>query len=186
MNAVALLAAEQVLMLAPHPPLRSLVAEIAGPEATGSWWSHPRGKLIFNTAAALEDHPDTLVVKLVAGKVTFVHRDLWPALLRVVADPVARIVTLGLMGPAANELYGLVGERSSFVPRKEQKALATTLDRKLLILTRQEHSASGKHITVCMSWERWAAEVGAAPSQSSFGDALAAIKAATKGAKVAI
>jgi hypothetical protein len=33
---------------------------------------------MFHAATELGEHEDVLVEKLVAGKVTFVHRSLWP------------------------------------------------------------------------------------------------------------
>src|SRR3979409_1983297 len=58
----------------------------------GSWWAHPKSHQIFAILQAVTDSEDILVCRLVDGKVTLVHRRLWPALVRV-ADrfPAARI-----------------------------------------------------------------------------------------------
>ena len=56
----------------------SLASVIAGAPVRGSWWGHPKGRAIFNASCALER--DAEAPKLVNGKVTFVHRRLWPAL----------------------------------------------------------------------------------------------------------
>lgn len=61
----------------------SLVDEIAGEPVRGNWWSHPRSRQIFAATRAVRDSPDVLVCRLVDGKVTFVHRRLWPALVRI-------------------------------------------------------------------------------------------------------
>jgi len=61
----------------------SLVDEVAGEAVRGNWWSHPRSSEIFAATRAVRDTPDVLVCRLVDGKVTFVHRQLWPALLRI-------------------------------------------------------------------------------------------------------
>ena len=61
----------------------SLVDEIAGEPVRGNWWSHARSRQIFAATHAVRDSPDVLVCRLVDGKITFVHRRLWPALLRM-------------------------------------------------------------------------------------------------------
>ncbi len=61
----------------------SLVDEIAGEPVRGNWWSHPRSRVIFAATRAVRDSPDVLVCRLVDGKITFVHRLLWPALARI-------------------------------------------------------------------------------------------------------
>lgn len=61
----------------------SLVDEIAGETVRGSWWSHPRSRAIFAATRAVRDSSDVLVCRVVDGKITFVHRRLWPGLVRV-------------------------------------------------------------------------------------------------------
>lgn len=61
----------------------SLVEAIAGEPIKGSWWGHPDGKRIFSILNAITDSKDVLVCRLVDGKVTLVHRRLWPALVRL-------------------------------------------------------------------------------------------------------
>jgi hypothetical protein len=60
-----------------------LVDEIAGEPVKGSWWSHPRGRHIFSILSAVAGSKEVLVCRLVDGKVTFVHRRLWPPLVRI-------------------------------------------------------------------------------------------------------
>lgn len=64
-------------------PVPSLAAAIAGGPIRGSWWSHARGREIFALTRAVRDCSDVLVCRLVDGKITYVHRRLWPALVRV-------------------------------------------------------------------------------------------------------
>jgi hypothetical protein len=56
-----------------------------------SWWSHSKGKEIFRALDAL---PEDQVVstKLVGGKVTLIHRRLWPELLAVAIGGTARLL----------------------------------------------------------------------------------------------
>lgn len=63
-------------------PVPSLAAAIAGGPIRGGWWGHPKGHAIFELTQALRERDDVLVCRLVGGKITFVHRRLWPALVR--------------------------------------------------------------------------------------------------------
>ena len=60
-----------------------LVDAIAGETVRGSWWGHPRGKEIFRVLSAVQASEQVLVCRLLGGKVTLVHRRLWPALVRL-------------------------------------------------------------------------------------------------------
>jgi hypothetical protein len=61
----------------------SLAEAVAGGPIRGSWWGHPKAHEIFRVAEALCDSSEVLVCKLVDGKVSFVHRRLWPALVKL-------------------------------------------------------------------------------------------------------
>ncbi len=61
----------------------SLAQAIAGKPLRGNWWAHPRSHRIFAVTRAVRECSDILVCRLVDGRVTFVHRELWPALVRV-------------------------------------------------------------------------------------------------------
>ena len=63
-------------------PVPSLAEAIAGETLPGSWWSHPRAKDIFRITRSVRASGQVLVCRLVSGKVTFVHRRLWPSLVR--------------------------------------------------------------------------------------------------------
>src|ERR1700674_4812492 len=58
-----------------------LAQVVAGEPLRGSWWAHPKGKEIFRLSRAVRGSPDVLVCRLVDGKITYVHRRLWPALV---------------------------------------------------------------------------------------------------------
>ena len=72
-----------IVLESANGPVPSLAAAIAGEPIRGSWWSHARSHEIFEVSRAVRESPDVLVCRLVAGKVTYVHRRLWPALVRV-------------------------------------------------------------------------------------------------------
>lgn len=75
--------AQGVVLESATGPVPSLADVIAGAPIRGSWWGHARGREIFALTRAVRDSPDVLVCRLVDGKVTYVHRRLWPALVRV-------------------------------------------------------------------------------------------------------
>ena len=59
----------------------SLAHLVAGEPIRGSWWAHPKGKDIFRLSRVIRRSPDVLVCRLVDGKITYVHRRMWPALV---------------------------------------------------------------------------------------------------------
>lgn len=61
----------------------SLADAIAGEHIQGNWWSHPRAKDIFLIMRAIRASDTVLVCRLIASRITFIHRRLWPALVRV-------------------------------------------------------------------------------------------------------
>ncbi|MBI1825287.1 MAG: hypothetical protein HY287_06270 [Planctomycetes bacterium] len=63
-----------------------LAEAIAGEPIRGSWWVHPKAHDIFLCSRAIRQSPDVLVCRLIAGKVTYVHRRLWPALVRLAEE----------------------------------------------------------------------------------------------------
>jgi hypothetical protein len=73
------------VLVAAKGPVPRLAEVIAGAPLKGSWWAHPKGREIFAILQQLEDSPDILVCRLVNNHVTFVHRRLWPALVRMAA-----------------------------------------------------------------------------------------------------
>jgi hypothetical protein len=86
-----------VVLASARGPVPSIAAEVAGEPIVGSWWAHPKGKAIFAALSQLDDELDVRCFKLVDGKVTFVHRRMWPALVRLARDGVlaaARVASL--------------------------------------------------------------------------------------------
>lgn len=72
-----------IVLASAKGPVPSVAEAVAGEPIRGSWWSHAKGKAIFAALNEIDDSPDIRCFKLVAGKVTFVHRRLWPALVRL-------------------------------------------------------------------------------------------------------
>ncbi len=82
-QAVAFVAAHGVVLESARGPVPSLAEAVAGEPIRGGWWAHPRGNAIFLCSRAVRKAADVLVCRLLGGKVTYVHRHLWPALVRL-------------------------------------------------------------------------------------------------------
>lgn len=72
-----------VILEAAAGPVPSLTSASAGKAIRASWWAHPRSHEIFEVTRAIRDSEEVLVCRLVGGKITYVHRRVWPALIRV-------------------------------------------------------------------------------------------------------
>src|SRR6478752_5499415 len=72
-----------VVLQSARGPLPNLAEQIAGEPISGSWWGHSAGREIFAVLTRLLDSSDVIATRLVDGKITLVHRRVWPALVRV-------------------------------------------------------------------------------------------------------
>jgi hypothetical protein len=82
-EAMAFVREHGVVLASAKGPVPRLADVIAGESIKGSWWAHAKSHDIFNIFQEVGESPEILVCRLVNGKVTFVHRRLWPALVRV-------------------------------------------------------------------------------------------------------
>ncbi|MFY9716962.1 MAG: hypothetical protein WAK40_03385 [Thermoplasmata archaeon] len=147
------------------PNAPSLVSRVAGAPISGSWWGHPAGPEIYRVAEALEADPDILALKLWRGKVTLVHRRLWPALRKIGTEKSAWQLT-GLNVIELRLLAHLEGTasvrraRTALVERmdaRSEMAAVRGLERRLLVLTRSVHTSGGAHALTVESWADWGA-----------------------------
>lgn len=81
-QALAFIRKHGVVLEAAQGPVPSVAEAIAGEPVRRSWWSHPKSREIFAVTRAIRDSDDVLVCRLIKGRITFVHRRLWPALVR--------------------------------------------------------------------------------------------------------
>ena len=81
-----------IVLEAGHGPAPNLARQVLG-SIQGSWWSHPRAKEFFWLTRAIRENPEILVCRLVNGKITYVHRRLWPALVRLANDLGPEVLT---------------------------------------------------------------------------------------------
>ncbi|HEX4233379.1 MAG TPA: hypothetical protein VH041_03670 [Caldimonas sp.] len=84
-RALAFIAEHGVVLVSARGAAPRLIDAIAGEVVAGNWWSHPRANAIYRVVAAASESDDVLACRLVGGKVTLVHRRLWPALARLAA-----------------------------------------------------------------------------------------------------
>lgn len=82
-QALAFIRKHGVVLEAARGPIPSLAEFIVGGPVKGNWWSHPKSGEIFAVTRTIRNHDDVLVCRLINARITFVHRRLWPALIRV-------------------------------------------------------------------------------------------------------
>jgi hypothetical protein len=82
-QAMAFIREHGMVLAAARGPVPRMAEVIAGEPIKGSWWAHPKSHHIFSIFQQLAESPDILVCRFVDGKVTFVHRRLWLALVRL-------------------------------------------------------------------------------------------------------
>ena len=95
MDPLAWVREQGVLLQSARGPVPHLAEQIAGEPIRGSWWGHPSGHEIFAVLNRLRASGDVVATRLIEGRVTLVHRRIWPALVRV-ADrfPVERLAAV--------------------------------------------------------------------------------------------
>jgi hypothetical protein len=82
-QALAFVETHGIVLQSARGRVPSFAEFVAGEPIRGSWWGHPRGRDIFRLAEAVVDSGAVLTCRLVDGKVTYVHRRLWPPLVRL-------------------------------------------------------------------------------------------------------
>jgi hypothetical protein len=164
------------LLLAADPILPSVATIVAGEPVRGSWWAHPRSHAIFAAISALSHNPHALSVPLVAGKVTFVHRGLWPALLAIAGA--GEPWQTRRLSPSARRLLDALKQTGDAEASGDP---AREIERRLLARGREVHTDRGSHAKYLERWDRWAARAGvsssgdAAQAKRLLEDALAAL-----------
>jgi hypothetical protein len=142
------------LLLKHDAELPSATALIAGGAIRGSWWGHPKGGKIFRALEDAADHPDVAVVKLVAGKDTFVHRRLWPALITIATC--RQDWQLAGLSSAGKRALAQVEREGTLEATGNPKSAIRELEERLLCRSEQFHTAKGRHEKRLESWPHWA------------------------------
>lgn len=135
------------LLLVTDPVLPSVAGIVAREPVQGSWWSHSASHAIFAALARLDDADDTLLVKLVSGKQTFVAEALWRDFFSV-ATAKKRWQTQGL----AREDRSLLRRIESGESVRAAKG-SNALETRLLAHGTNVHTDSGAHAKMLTSWK---------------------------------
>ena len=94
-NPVEFVRIHGVVMETAKGPVPTLAHAVAGEPIRGSWWSHPKAHAIHAATRQARDSGDVLTCRIVRGKVTLVHKRLWPALVRIACYlPVERLASV--------------------------------------------------------------------------------------------
>lgn len=150
------------LLMQADSKLPSVVALLVGKPVRGSWWGHPMGDAIHIVNTELKEHPDVITTYLVSGKVTLVHRRVWPALFGValsgepwqtqdlgsLARQILQYVTMKQSLRTDDE--GIFGPLSS----AERRAGIGELEKRLLVHSTDTHTETGTHAKTLETWER--------------------------------
>ncbi len=127
-KAMAFVREQGVVLVSGKGAVPRLTEVIVGGPIRGSWWAHPKSHQIFAILQAVTHSKEILVCRLVDGKITLVHRRLWPALVRIAGrfrpDQIAQVREEHL--PSGQHVTRLV-PFSKWVPaevRKEAKAIS--------------------------------------------------------------
>jgi hypothetical protein len=160
------------LLLLSDPRLPCITTFVVGKPIRNSWWGHPKGHDIFRVVSRIADHPDVAVTKLIGGKVTFVHRKLWPALLAIGMS--GEPWQMNGLSRKARDLLQIVdreGEvRTDRLPATSKQVNAgwreaiRELEQRLLIYAEEFHSETGAHHKRLESWNHWAGRAGFKPA----------------------
>jgi hypothetical protein len=123
----------------------------------GSWWAHARSHAIFRVNCELAEHPDVLVTKLISGKITYLHRALWPAFVAI-----GRARESWQIERLSHDAHNLLVEVDR-KPNQTNRCLskpASELETSLLVYSEQFHAETGAHARRLESWVHWSDRTG--------------------------
>lgn len=145
---------EYDILLDTDPKFPSVTLAVIGESIRGTWWTHPQAREVFRLSCALRDHADVLTMRLISGKITFIHRPLWPAIYAIAAarEP-WQMDHLSKEAKALLKKADKAGElESSGDPTRE-------LEKYMLVHSLSVHTERGTHVKHIMTWETWAKSV---------------------------
>lgn len=146
------------LLLDTDPKFPSVAALVAGETVQGSSWSHPKAHEMYRVSTQLGAHTDVLAIKLVSGKITFIHRPLWMAVLAI--------------GTAREpwQMRGLSKDAAVLLRKSDQETSLMSsgdpvreLEARLLVHAQSVHTERGFHKKQVQTWKSWADSVRLGP-----------------------
>src|SRR4026208_215350 len=122
-QALAFVRAQRIVLESARGPVPSLAEAIAGEPIRGRWWAHPKGNDIFRLSRAIRASPEVLVCRLVSGKVTYVHRRVWSALVALAGRfPLERLTAIQEVHTPAGKHKLVVTPFPDWVPKEILRA----------------------------------------------------------------
>ena len=140
----------------------SLVAHVAGGPVKGTWWAHPLANEIYMLGQRLMGHRDVLFIRLVTGKMTYVHRRLWRPLYAIAtARQPWQLAELPRTAKSMLRMVDRLGalrmdEIRSSRSAKELGVDARILESRMLVFGDDVHTDSGAHVKRIETWLLWA------------------------------
>lgn len=134
-DALAFIAEHGIVLERARGPRPNLVERIAGGTVPGSWWAHPRANEIFAILSAVRDYPEIIACRLIDGKVTLIHRRVWPALVLLAREfPVDRLAAISERHTAGGKHVAEEIPWPKWVPPDvKEKAQTLTTERAIVI-----------------------------------------------------
>ena len=166
------------LLLLQDPDLPCVTRIVAGGPIRGSWLGNPQARGTYELLEALEEQ-DLLWTKLIAGKVTMVHRRLWPAVLAIARSGEPwQIACLTSDAAWLLRLVAAEGQaQTNDLPPPPSGSLkqipeaARELERRLLVHATEVHTPTGAHAKLLQTWPTWSARAGFQPEPLSVPEA---------------
>jgi hypothetical protein len=148
------------LLFLSDPKRPNAIEIVTGQFPRGSWWSHPRAHDIYGILQSVERHRDVLLAKLLSGKVSLIHRELWPALMTIVtAREPWQTQSLPPLAGRWLATFDEAEAAGAAVP-PVSRTVSKEIEARLLVFAESVHTPAGKHETKLESWRSWAARVG--------------------------
>jgi len=160
------------LLLSTDPKFPSLSGLVVGDVGGRSWWAHPEAKKMYDLSCKLSDSPDVLMAKLISGKVTYIHRPLWPAMVAI--------------GTAREpwQMDGLSKEAKTLLKKTDSRGevcasgdAVRELETRLLACAVSVHTEQGSHAKEVRSWQAWGKSVRLGKVKLTPAEAMAQIEA---------
>jgi hypothetical protein len=139
------------LLLDTDSKFPSITGLVVGDAVRGSWWAHPRSHEVFHLSCQLRDHPDVLMAKLVSGKVTLIHRPLWPAMVSI--GTAREPWQLRTLSKEAKALLKKVDSEDSVSASGDP---VREIEKHLLVHSESVHTERGSHAKQVQTWQSWA------------------------------
>lgn len=152
-------------MLDSDPTLPSWPSLVVERSVRGSWWADPEVHLINAIGSRFTEHADVLHSVFVSGKLTCVHRRLWPAFLAVALA--REDWKLKGLSPGARTVWDRLRRSERLhadepgLPTESVKAngrFMRELEGRLLCAGGSVHTPRGSHAKYVTTWEAWMRE----------------------------